>query len=254
MSNITSSPQIPLLPSYTLRPVPPLMPPISDLHLSLLVPIVVHWILSGIFSWLEATRYLQQYRLHTSAEELTQNRCSRWECFRGVVINQIIQTLLGIGLGLLGDGDVMGKEEYDIAVWATRVQAAHGMLPSVHRFLPSLLATLGIDTSGLAKKLAGSGLNAAALLVGGGNLSKSGSIIVMGRQNRSSELPIEWEMMVAKVIYWYLVPAFQFAVALFAADTWQYFGHRWEHTNKFVYSKQVKDEGQFLGEKTYMNL
>ena len=230
------------------------MPPISDLHLSLIVPILVHWFFSGIFSWLDATGYLQQYRLHTSAEELTQNRCSRWECFRGVVINQIIQTLLGIGLGLLGDGDVMGKEEYDIAVWATRVQAAHGMLPAVHRFLPSLLATLGIDASGLAKKLAGSGLNVAALFVGGGNLDKSGSIIVMGRQYGGSEPPMESEMMVAKVIYWYLVPAIQFAVAIFAADTWQYFGHRWEHTNKFVYSKPVKDEGRFLGEKANINL
>lgn len=237
MSNFTIIPQVPLLPSYTLRPVPPLMPPISDLHLSLMVPILVHWILSGIFSWLEATGYLQQYRLHTSAEELTQNRCSRWQCVRGVVINQIIQTLLGISLGMLGDGDVTGKEDYDIAVWATRVQAAHRMLPAVHRFLPSLLAALGIDAKGLATKLAGAGMNIAALLVGGGNLDKSGSIVVIGRQSGSTELSIEWEMMVAKIIYWYLVPAFQFAVALLVADTWQYFGHRWEHTNKFIYRK-----------------
>lgn len=37
-----------------------------------------------------------------------------------------------------------------------------------------------------------------------------------------------------------LVPAFQFYVALFVADTWQYFTHRWCHTNKYIYSRYIR--------------
>ena len=35
----------------------------------------------------------------------------------------------------------------------------------------------------------------------------------------------------------FVIPAVQFLVALFVADTWQYFAHRFFHTNKFLYSK-----------------
>ena len=39
----------------------------------------------------------------------------------------------------------------------------------------------------------------------------------------------------------FVVPAMQFLVALFVADTWQYFAHRLFHTNKFLYSKVTPD-------------
>lgn len=67
---------------YTLRPMPPLVPGISDLHLSLLVPVTVHWLTSGVFEICERVGWLSQYRLHTSAEELTRNRVTRRECLR----------------------------------------------------------------------------------------------------------------------------------------------------------------------------
>ena len=217
MYNATSSGEIPL-PPYTLHPVPPLLPQLSDLHLSLAVPIVIHWILSGIFSFMDGYGYGQKYKLHTSAEEETRNRCSRWECFRGVVINQIIQTALGLGLGMLGEGDVAGMEEYSIAVWARRIEATR-------RTLPRLLSVIGIDAKGLAHKYAGSGTGLAALLVTG------------EPQDTGHARLVALETACAGGIYWYIVPAIQFAIAIFAADTWQYFGHRWLHTNKWVYSR-----------------
>lgn len=218
MYNATSSSgEIPL-PPYTLHPVPPLLPQLSDLHLSLAVPIVIHWVLSGIFSFMERYGYGQKYKLHTSAEEETRNRCSRWECFRGVVINQIIQTALGLGLGMLGEGDVAGMEEYSIAVWARRIEATR-------RTLPRLLSVIGIDAKGLAHKYAGSGMGLTALLVTG------------EPQDTSHARLVALETACAGGIYWYIVPAIQFAIAIFAADTWQYFGHRWLHTNKWVYSR-----------------
>ena len=35
----------------------------------------------------------------------------------------------------------------------------------------------------------------------------------------------------------FVIPVVQLLVALFVADTWQYFAHRFFHTNKFLYSK-----------------
>lgn len=230
MYNATSSSgEIPL-PPYTLHPVPPLLPQLSDLHLSLAIPIVIHWVLSGIFSFMERYGYGQKYKLHTSAEEETRNRCSRWECFRGVVINQIIQTALGLGLGMLGEGDVAGMKEYSIAVWARRIEATR-------RTLPRLLSVIGIDAKGLARKFDGSGMGLAALLVTGEQTGKSPYMAMMDGQDTSHARLVALETACAGGIYWYIVPAIQFAVAIFAADTWQYFGHRWLHTNKWVYSR-----------------
>ncbi|KAL9055978.1 MAG: hypothetical protein Q9206_002923 [Seirophora lacunosa] len=128
---------------YTLHPMPPLLPGISDQHLSLLLPTAVHWLTSGFFEICERTGWLGQYRLHTTAEELAKNRVTRWECLRG------LQTLLGLGLGMLGEGDVTGSEDYDLAVWISRVNAALAMLPS-------LFGITGVDFKTMAMTLAGS--------------------------------------------------------------------------------------------------
>ncbi|KAJ6508489.1 sphingosine hydroxylase [Mycena sanguinolenta] len=39
----------------------------------------------------------------------------------------------------------------------------------------------------------------------------------------------------AYYIYWWAIPIFQFMVAIFIIDTWQYFLHRFMHMNKFLY-------------------
>jgi len=36
-------------------------------------------------------------------------------------------------------------------------------------------------------------------------------------------------------MYWWIIPAFQFLLAFFVIDTWQYFLHRLMHVNKFLY-------------------
>ncbi|KAJ7155570.1 sphingosine hydroxylase [Mycena crocata] len=39
----------------------------------------------------------------------------------------------------------------------------------------------------------------------------------------------------AYFVYWWAIPLFQLLVAIFVIDTWQYFLHRYMHTNKFLY-------------------
>lgn len=203
----------PFLPSYTLRPLPPLVSGLTDFQLSLIVPLISFWITCLFFEILDRYGLFQQYKLHTSGEEKTRNRVSFTECFRGVVINQIVQTGLGLALSLLvgGDGEFYGKEEYDVAAWALRVQAAR-------RSLPRLISLTGLDAWTIAKKVS------------------SAEIPLLAAAGNGADFPLPFDMRLAYAIYWYIYPVVQFAVAFAVVDTWQYFGHRWLHENKWAYS------------------
>ena len=230
MSNLTYTSDLPPLPSYSLRPVPPLIPGISDLNLSLILPILAYWIGSLIFDYIDGTDFLDRYRQHTSAEELTRNTVTRSQCIKGVMLNQGVQTLLGIVLGYFGSGDLCGSEDYDVAVWAQRIRIAQGAIPS-------LLALIGLDAKGLAQNFAVYRPNAAAALMGGKYLHLTQTITDLSGDKLTAPAFADWEMTLASNIYWYVIPTIQFGVAIFVSDSWQYFGHRWQHENRWLYSK-----------------
>ena len=203
------------LPLYTLRPVEPLLPGISDFHLSLLAPLAAFWLSCLFFYWLDESGFLQQYRLHASAEELARNTITRAECLRVVLINQTIQTVSGYALGMLagGQAELTGQEEYDIALWILRIKAAR-------ETLLLLLSVTGIDFRTASWDLLG--------------LASTQS----GYSIRANSL----DSAVARLLYWFVIPAAQFFVASFVTDTWQYFTHRWLHTNKWLYSKVARND------------
>ena len=181
------------------------------------------------FHWIDVNDYFPQYRLHTPAEVAKRNKVSRWEVVRDVVIQQVVQTAVGWLLGMTEPDDFVGKEQYDIAVWARRIRF-------VEKAIPGLLATIGLDANGLAKTLHGSHPTLAGALMGG-RYSSIDSIKATepGFQRNVSGFA-GWELMLASAIYWVLVPALQFAIAILVVDTWQYFLHRAMHTNKWLYS------------------
>lgn len=215
MSNST----LPPLPEYTLRPQPPVISWIPDTYLTLILPIVAYWGVSLIFHWIDELDLFPQYRLHTPAEVLKRNHVSRWEVFRDVVLQQIIQTIFGVFLGYLEEEAMIGKDDYDIAVWAQRLRM-------VQHALPAVLATVGLDSNGIAKNLAPAH-PALSSVFAGGHYHNNNVVAAFA----------SWELEVARVIYWFLVPAFQFAFAILVVDTWQYFWHRAMHLNKWLYSK-----------------
>lgn len=45
-----------------------------------------------------------------------------------------------------------------------------------------------------------------------------------------------WDVVIAKLVYWILVPLLQYAAAMVLADTMQYFTHRVFHLNRWLYS------------------
>lgn len=216
---------LPPLPLYKVELLPPLLWPIPDKLLTLLLPIAAYWGLSMIFHWMDTFDFFPQYRLHTPAEVTKRNRVSRWEVVRSVIIQQIVQTAMGWGLGITEPDDVFGKEQYDMAVWAQRIRMAQ-------RYLPRLLSVVGIDAMALGKSLTSNHPMFAGALLGGQyptlhTLASTGNLVPEFAG---------WELSLAWAVYYLLIPAVQFMVAIIVVDTWQYFLHRAMHMNKWLYT------------------
>ena len=177
------------------------------------MPIFAYWAVSGIFHVLDTLDIFPQYRLHTSAEILKRNHVPRNEVVRDVILQQILQTTFGLAMAWFDPPEMVGKENYDIAVWAQRVRMAQ-------RSLPRLLAVLGVDAVRLSNTIHNSYPAVASLLAGG--LIKN-----------TFET---WELFAAKTIYHGVVPFVQFMVGIVIVDSWQYFLHRAMHMNKFLYT------------------
>lgn len=227
MAHLTNNNDLPALPSFALTPRPPLLAPIPDKILILLLPIAAYWIFSLFFHYLDTHDYLPQYRLHTPAEVLKRNRVSRGEVVRDVIIQQLIQTIMGIVLSVTEPDDVYGSEDHDVAVWAQRLRLAQ-------RAVPDLLSLVGIDSMALAQKF-GSYPQLAGVLLGG----RYSTSLHAAQPGTKADMFVPafapWELMVAQALYWLVVPALQFALAGFIVDTWQYFLHRAMHMNQWLY-------------------
>ena len=116
---------------------------------------------------------------------------------------------------MLGEGDVTGSEEYDLAVWIHRVHAGFAAFPS-------LIYLTGLDFKTMAI-----------------NLSGSKTFLPTVGQPEPDMTAIE--VLIGKSLYWYIVPVFQLVCALIIADASMYCIHRLQHTNRWIYSKS----GQF---------
>ena len=230
MFHCSASYDLPPLPEYQQTLLPPLVAPIPDKLFTLLLPIAAYWILSLFFHWIDVNDYFSSYRLHTPAEVLKRNHVSRWEVIRDVLIQQVVQTVVGTLLGMTEPDDFFGKEEYDVAVWATRIRIAQ-------KAIPGLLSVIGIDANRLSKSVISSYPMLAGALAGGNYSLLAQTTFTDAAHAITVPSFARWEMTVAKALYWYLIPALQFGLAILVVDTWQYFLHRAMHMNKWLYSK-----------------
>lgn len=227
-TGFTFDSQLPPLPSYTTRPTTDLISYVPDFYLSLILPVAAYWIVSLFFHYIDEHDIWPQYRLHTPAEILKRNHVSRYEVARDVIIQQVIQTIVGAVLGLTEPEEVTGHEQYSVAVWARRIRIAQ-------RALPHLLGLLGLNAAAISKNVSGAHpLLAGALSGGNYPFLTTGLDVVTGKGVPAFAT---WEIKLAEAIYWYIIPAFQFALAIVVVDTWQYFWHRAMHMNKWLYSE-----------------
>jgi len=228
MANTTVVYGLPPLPDYTLEPLPPLIPWINDAYLSLALPIVAYWVVSMIFHVVDELDMFPQYRLHTPAEVLKRNHVSRWDVFRDVLIQQAIQTIVGLGLALTDADPMQGKADYDVSVWAQRLRMAQ-------KAIPGALGLVGLDAVGIAKNIGGEHAMLSGALAGGVYPELTQTVMLAGQQVVAPAFA-SWETTAAKAIYHLGIPALQFVVAILIVDTWQYFLHRAMHMNKWLYT------------------
>lgn len=229
-TNMTAHSELPPLPTYELKPLPALLPFMSDKTLVVIGPIVLYWVFSMLFHLIDVMDLFPQYRLHTPAEILERNRVTRWEVIRDVLLQQVVQFLMGYLLASFEPDEVYGKQEYDIAIWAQRIRLAQGIVPTV-------LSFLGVNASGLGKSLSGNHPILAGVFLGGRYPSLNrASVSALGA---AVSVPgfARWELGLASATYHLLIPAVQFLVAIIFVDTWQYFLHRGMHMNKWLYSE-----------------
>ncbi|KAF2466415.1 sphinganine hydroxylase-like protein Sur2 [Lindgomyces ingoldianus] len=228
MATANISHELPPLPDYTLRPLPPLVSWLPDSYLVLLLIVVAYWVVSLIFHVFDVYDLFPQYRLHTPAEVLKRNHVTRWEVFRDVVIQQIIQTLFGFILALIDEEPMCGKEEYDVAWYAQKIRLAQ-------RAIPPLLASIGLNSGALATKLSATQPMLAAAL-SGGNYPWLVKMATVAGQHTLAPAFAPWELRTARILYSFAIPALQFLFAMLVVDTWQYCLHRAMHQNKWLYA------------------
>lgn len=190
--------------TITLHPVPPLLFFISDIHLLLTLPTVAYWAYGLFFYWIDKNGYFPQYRLHTPAEVLKRNKVPMSTVIRSISFYQVVTTALGFWLMRNGTPDLVRGEDVEVAAWLFRIR--------------EIQQRLGVLPHGLAKAL--------------------GADVVVGPMidGTSSTTVLAWETWAAKTLYRYIVPTCQYALAIFVADTWQYFEHRVVHMNHYLYS------------------
>ena len=230
MNSTAAAMALPPLPEYILTPQPPIIAGIPDKLLTLIAPIAAYWLVSMLFHWIDVKDYFAAYRLHTPAEILKRNHVSRYEVARDVVIQQIIQTIVGGLMALSEPDDFVGKETYDVAVWARRIRVAQ-------RAIPPLLALLGVDAQGLAKTMTAYPRLAGAWA--GGVYTAGQDAAMAGVAAGGAPSFARWEVQMAQAVYWLAVPALQYWLAVVTMDTWQYFLHRAMHMNRWLYSKSL---------------
>lgn len=226
-ANVTITPDLPPLPAYTVTPIPDYLPFISDFWLSLILPHIAYWAVSLIFHIIDTYDFFPQYRLHTPDEIAQRNLASRFEVARDVLLQQIFQVGTSAFLSLTEPPQMTGMEDYDVAVWATRIRLAQ-------RALPTLLGLLGLNAAAISKNMAASHPLLAGALSGGHYPFLTTEL----DGGAGTQVPAfaSWETLVAKAIYWLIIPAFQVWFAIVFVDTWQYFCHRAMHLNKWMYT------------------
>jgi sphinganine C4-monooxygenase len=202
----------------TLTPQPPLLPPITDHWVLLILPIVTYWSFSLVFHFLDTHDLLSKYRLHTPEEVLKRNHVTRREVVRDVILQQIIQTIVG-GITALWEGvEMVGAEQLEVLKLYTRFL-------TVERWGLKALGLAGIDGLGLEEKIA------RGIVAAGGD-----ELFLKTLQFLRLEGHKDWRWSVAEIVYWYIMPIVRLWIAIFILDTWQYFMHRAMHESKWLYS------------------
>lgn len=210
------------------RTRPSLLSFLPDHHLPYIVPAIVYWVISFIFHYIDTRGLLSAYKLHTPAEDLTKNRASRKDVIKFALLQQAAQCLLGYIMA--DDSEQFVPHEYAIAEWAKSLRYIGTRATGwIQYFAFQSTWTANEFKSHPAAPLA-------AVLqdpyIAHSCNSSQGAVpgSVMPTMPFSA-----WDIIIAKTVYWVVVPLLQYVCAMVLADTFQYFTHRAFHVNKWLY-------------------
>lgn len=116
---------------YTLTPKPSLIAGISDSNLALIAPVVTYWAYSLFFHFIDTFELAEKYRIHPPEEVAARNKASRFEVFRDVILQHVIQSVVGWLFSMLDEPQYAGDELYQIYI-----------IKSKFPFLPTLVCSL----------------------------------------------------------------------------------------------------------------
>lgn len=117
----------------TITSRPNLLPGISDETLALMLPIIAYWTYATFFHIIDVYELAEKFRIHPSEEEESRNKVSLGEVLKGVIIQHIIQTIVGLSFNYFESEKTTGHEIY--LLWTLRRK-----LPA---FIPSICIYYG---------------------------------------------------------------------------------------------------------------
>lgn len=97
-----------------LTPKPDLIPGISDGVLALIAPILAYWVYATFFHLIDVYELAEQYRIHPSEEEISRNKATLHDVIYDVILQHIIQTVVGYGVYKLDPPPKTGHEFYQM--------------------------------------------------------------------------------------------------------------------------------------------
>lgn len=113
-------------PDYKLVEKPSLIEGIPDNILALIAPVVAYWTYSGFFYIIDTFEIAEKYRIHPPEEVASRNKASRIDVLKDVILQHIIQTIVGLVVANFDPIQYTGDEEYQI--W--KLSHKHPMVPS----------------------------------------------------------------------------------------------------------------------------
>ena len=184
------------------------------------------------FHYVDTRGFLSKYKLHTPAEDLTKNRATRRDVIKFALIQQAAQCLLGY---LTTVSEPFVPHDYGVALWAQKINYFGKVASEVMRYT-------GLDLRWIMNKSQGYGIGYTAAFtqnIWSSHISNF-SQIAGEHTNEPTVNFSAWELMAARILYWVIVPLFQYISAMVLADTFQYFTHRAFHVNRWLYSKFMR--------------
>lgn len=183
------------------------------------------------FHYIDTRGCLSKYKLHTPAEDLTKNRATRRDVIKFALIQQAAQCLLGY---LTAVTEPFVPHDYGISLWAQKIRYFGIIVREVTR-------CAGLDLKWIITESQGYGVGYTAAFaqdIWSSHISNFSQAVAEHTDGPTANFST-WELLTARLLYWVVVPLFQYISAMVLADTFQYFTHRAFHVNKWLYSKSM---------------